>query len=55
MFLSIDKLEEEEPPTSRAAAVAGRVSQTILLILCASPAALFALALAHRAIRFLLD
>ncbi len=44
----------EEPPATKAAAMAGRVSQALLLILCASPIAIFAIALAHRGVLYLL-
>ncbi len=43
----------EEPPATKAAVMAGRVSQALLLILCASPIAIFAIALAHRGFVYL--
>ena len=45
--------EAEEPPITTAAALAGKMSQALLLILCASPIAIFALALAHRGFQYL--
>ncbi len=44
---------EREAPTSTAAALAGKVTQALLLILCAGPIAIFAFALAHRGFQYL--
>lgn len=51
MSIPADKFEQEEPPNNPAAILAGRLSQALLLILCGSPIAIFAFALAHRVFR----
>ncbi len=54
MSVGTDKLEGEEPPPGAAAALAGKISQALLLILCTSPIVLFAFALVHRGFQYLL-
>jgi hypothetical protein len=49
MFANIDNFNEDEPPQSRAEALAGKASRLLLLVLCVGPIALFPLALAYRA------
>jgi hypothetical protein len=51
MTIHPDKLEAEQPSIAAATALAAaKVSEALLLILCASPIAILALALAHRAV-----
>ena len=53
MSVRTANFEGEEPPISTAAALAGKMSQGLLLILCVGPIAIFALALAHRGFQYL--
>ncbi len=51
--MSVRSESMEEPPATKAAAIGGRLSQAMLLILCAGPIAIFAIGLAHRGFVYL--
>lgn len=48
MFAHIQTARTEEPPSSRAALLAGKLSQAFLLVLLGGPIAIFAGTLLHR-------
>ena len=55
MIAHVQMARLDEPPSPPPGLLAGKLCQALLLILCASPIAIFAFALAHRAAVFLLQ
>ena len=52
-MITIADIVPESPPSTRAAQLAGKASRLLLLALCASPVALFPVALAVRTYGYL--
>lgn len=48
MSVQVDPLVEDDPPSTRAQRIVGKVSQYLLYFLCGAPIALFPVGLAYK-------